>query len=236
MFLITTMGVVLALVPACSKKDAAVSANTQNPLVVESAVPTENVAAAAPDPAPVPPAEPPARPRVSSSENFALVPGSSVRVRLLQTIDTERNRVGDRFMATLDEPLVSGDRVIVPRGTTFSGHITESKRSGRFKGRAMLALSLDSFQMNGRTYPVRTSSAARVSGGHKKRNWLWLGGGSAGGALVGAAAGGGSGALIGSGAGAAAGTVGMLFTGRKDVRLPVESAVTFTIKARTNLS
>jgi hypothetical protein len=159
-----------------------------------------------------------------------------VRVRLLQTIDTERNRPGDRFVATLDEPLVSGDRVIVPKGTRFSGHITDSKRSGRFKGKALLALSLDSFELNGRTYPVRTSSAARVSGGHKKRNWLWLGGGSGGGALIGAAAGGGSGALIGGGAGAAAGTVGMLFTGRKDVRLPVESAVTFTIQARTNLS
>jgi hypothetical protein len=159
-----------------------------------------------------------------------------VRVRLLQTIDTERNRPGDRFVATLDEPLVSGDRVIVPKGTRFTGHITDSRRSGRFKGRAMLALSLDSFELHGRTYPVRTSSSARVSGGHKKRNWLWLGGGSAGGALIGAAASGGTGALIGGGAGAAAGTVGMLFTGRKDVRLPVESSVTFTIQSRVNLS
>jgi len=246
LILVSALGVGVTLLPACSRRpavDTIAADRTDVPAVTANV--DSNAATSYETTTPAPPTEtvvdrasapPLPRPRVSSSENFALVPGSTVRVRLLQTVDTERNRAGDRFLATLDEPLVSGDRVIVPKGTKFSGHITESKRSGRVKGRAMLALSLDSFEMNGRTYLVRTSPAARVSGGHKKRNWLWLGGGSAGGALIGAAASGGTGALIGGGAGAAAGTVGMLFTGRKDVRLPVEAAVTFTIQARTNLS
>jgi hypothetical protein len=229
MFLIPAISVALVILPACKRADVpAVSASAENHTVADTTLPPESAEA--------PAAEPQARPRVSPSENFALVPGSTVRVRLVQTIDTQRNRAGDRFLATLDEPLVSGNRVIVPKGTSFSGHVTESKRSGRFKGRAVLGLRLDSFELNGRSYAVRTSPSARVSGGHKKRNWLWLGGGSAGGALIGAAASGGTGALIGGGAGAAAGTVGMLFTGRKDVRLPVESPVTFTIQSRVNLS
>jgi hypothetical protein len=60
--------------------------------------------------------------------------GTVVHVRLLETLDTKRNRAGDRFTATLDEPLFSGDRVIVPKGTEFKGHIVQARESGRFKG------------------------------------------------------------------------------------------------------
>jgi len=168
---------------------------------------------------------------VRSGPTEVLAPGTTVRVRLQETIDTKRNRAGDRFNATLDEPLVVGDRVVVPRGTRFEGHVLVSNESGRFKGRAALALSLDSFALNGATYNVDTNRATRVSRGHKKRNWLWIGGGSGAGAAIGAVASGGAGALIGAGAGAAAGTVGAAFTGKRNVSLPVESRVTFTLRA-----
>jgi hypothetical protein len=179
-----------------------------------------------PAPAYAPSAAAPAR-----RSELVLAPGTSVRVRLAQTLDTKRNRAGDRFAATLDEPLVVGDRVAVPRGTPFEGHVVTSAESGRFKGRAALALRLDSFTLGGITYGVNTNRPARVSKGHKKRNWLWIGGGSGGGAAIGAIAGGGAGALIGAGAGAAAGTVGAAFTGKRHVTLPVESPVTFALQA-----
>jgi hypothetical protein len=131
----------------------------------------------------------------------------------------------------LDEPLVVGDRVAVPRGTPFEGHVVTSAESGRFKGRAALALRLDSFDLNGVKYDVNTNRPTRVSRGHKKRNWLWIGGGSGGGAAIGAIASGGTGALIGAGAGAAAGTVGAAFTGKRHVTLPVESEITFALQA-----
>src|SRR5205823_4410359 len=107
---------------------------------------------------------------------------------------------GQRFSATLDEPLVSGNRVVVPTGTMFHGRISQSKPSGRFKGRAVLSMHLTSFTMNGRTYPIRSTSAARVSAGHKKHNLAWIGGGTGSGAAIGAIAGGGAGAAIGAGA------------------------------------
>jgi len=155
--------------------------------------------------------------------------GTRMHVRLNETIDTRRNRAGDRFTATLDEPLVSGDRVVAPKGTLLRGHVTEAMPSGRFKGRAVLALSLDSLELRGHTYQLH-STASRTSRGHKKRNWLWIGGGSGGGALIGAAAAGGPAALIGAGAGAAAGTVGAAITGKRQIRLPVESRVTFVLR------
>jgi len=160
-----------------------------------------------------------------------LTPGTTVRVRLQESLDTRRNRAGDRFSASLDGPLVVNGRVAVPRGTLFNGHVVRSSESGRFKGRAALALRLDSFKLNGVTYDVNTSRPVSVSKGHKKRNWLWIGGGSGAGAAIGAVAGGGAGALIGAGAGAAAGTVGAAFTGKRHVGLPAESRVTFTLQS-----
>jgi hypothetical protein len=175
------------------------------------------------------PAPPPA-------PSVTLPAGTSFRVRLLEAIDTRRNRAGDRFTASLDEPLVDGDRVVVPKGTVFTGHVIESKPSGRFKGRAVLALRLDSFDLNGQVYVVDSTNSSRVSKGHKKHNLTWIGGGSGGGALIGAAAGGGAGALIGAGAGAAAGTVGSVFTGKREVSLPVESTLRFSLTSPVNLS
>jgi len=156
--------------------------------------------------------------------------GTTIRVRLQQTLDTQRNRARDQFIASLDEPLVVGDRVVVPKGTNFHGHIIQSKPSGQFKGRAVMALNLDSFELNGQEYEIRSTDVARASAGHKKHHLLWIGGGSGGGAAIGAIAGGGTGALIGAGAGAVAGTVGSAITGKRNVRLPAETTLTFKLQ------
>ena len=161
--------------------------------------------------------------------------GTSFRVRLLETLDTRRNRAGDQFTASLDEPLVDGDRVAVPKGTNFIGHIVTSRSSGRFKGRAVLALKLDSFTIDGQTYEIESNNSSRVSAGHKKHHLLWIGGGSGGGAAIGAIAAGGTGALIGAGVGAAAGTVGSAITGKRQVTLPAETALRFRLETPLSL-
>jgi len=58
-----------------------------------------------------------------------------------------------------------------------------------------------------------------------------IGGGTGIGAVIGGLAGGGKGALIGGLAGAGAGTAASAYTGNKDVVIPSESAVTFTLTA-----
>jgi len=75
----------------------------------------------------------------------------------------------------------------------------------------------------------------RVSAAHKKRNAVLIGGGSALGAAIGAIAGGGKGALIGAGAGAGAGTVGAGVTGKKEVGIPAETPLRFTLRAPVSL-
>lgn len=156
--------------------------------------------------------------------------GTRIRVRLGEPLDTKNSRPGERFVAHLDQPVLAGDRVIVPRGTAFHGHVVEAKSSGRFKGRAYLAVTLDSFQLHGSTYEISTAASSRSSTSHKKRNLVLMGGGSGVGAAIGAIAGGGVGALIGAGAGAAAGTTGAFITGKKNVKLPAETPLTFSLQ------
>ncbi|MGE5571279.1 MAG: hypothetical protein ACM3S5_19780 [Rhodospirillales bacterium] len=178
--------------------------------------------AAAETPEPPPPPE----------ERYAVIPaGTAVRVRLDQTLDTASNSSGDRFEATLAAPVTVEGNVVIPSGTAFKGHVTTSQQSGRLKGRAYLGVTLDSFVLNGETYRVSTGTHTRASAAHKKRNLGLIGGGAAAGALIGAIAGGGKGAAIGAGAGAAAGTAGAAATGKLNVRLPAETALTFRLKA-----
>jgi hypothetical protein len=198
--------------------------------------------AALPNSAPVvPPAQPDSAPTASVApaprsslpqERFSTVipAGTPVRVRMEQTIGTGRNRPGDRFEASLISPIVVGGNIIVPKGTLFEGHVSEARPSGRLKGRAVLGVELDSFSLNGVRYRVVTAADSRVSGRHRKRNLILIGGGSGLGATLGAIAGGPAGALIGAGAGAGAGTAGAFFTGRKNVSLPVETALTFRLR------
>jgi hypothetical protein len=166
----------------------------------------------------------------TAADGFVIPAGSELRVRLLQTLDTKRNHAGDGFRATLDAPIVLDGRVVVPKGTAFHGRVTEAKASGRLKGRAVIGLTLVSFQLHGATYPIATVARVRAGNSHKKRNVAWIGGGSGAGAAAGGIAGGGPGALIGAGAGAAAGATTAFITGRKNLKLPVETPLTFALR------
>jgi hypothetical protein len=164
-------------------------------------------------------------------DTLVIPAGTRIRVRLAQSLDTKQTPAGTRFSATLDDPIVLGDRVVVPKGTPFEGAVVESRRSGRFRGRAVLEVTLRSFQLRGTTYHIVTAPKARVSGNHKRRNLAFMGGGPAAGAGIGALAGGGVGALIGAGAGAAAGTTTAFITGRRNVKLPVETPLEFSLRS-----
>lgn len=166
----------------------------------------------------------------------ATVPeGTLLHVRLAETLDTKRNHSGDRFTATLDSPISVDGKVAIPKGANFSGRIDTSAPSGRLKGRAVMNLSLDSFELGGKKYEISTSHTGPSSGSHKKRNILAIGGGAAAGAGIGALAGGPTGALIGAGAGAGAGVAGAAFTGKKNVRIPVETPLSFQLRAPVKL-
>jgi hypothetical protein len=82
---------------------------------------------------------------------------------------------------------------------------------------------------------LNTSQVVARGRSHKKRNWGFIGGGTGGGAVIGALAAGGKGALIGSGIGAAAGTTTAFFTGKKDVVFGNERLLRFRLNREVSV-
>lgn len=121
-------------------------------------------------------------------------------------------------------------KTVIPAGTDVQGRVIASRPSGRLRGVAQLRLALDTIELNGSSYDLKTSTIARQGANHKKRNWWMIGGGTGFGALIGGLVGGGKGALIGSAAGAGAGTAAAAYTGKKDVHLPTETPLHFKLR------
>jgi hypothetical protein len=175
-------------------------------------------------------AAPPQAVTTNAPQQPLIVPaGTSVVVRLQQSLSSASAVSGQRFEAVLDQPLVAENLVVLPAGTMVTGHVTFARRSGRLRHPGELGLTLDSVVLGQQHVAIVTSSVVARGGSHKKRNWGWIGGGTGGGALIGALAGGGKGALIGGGIGAAAGTTTALLTGKKDVGFGAERRLTFRL-------
>jgi len=98
-----------------------------------------------------------------------------------------------------------------------------------------LALTLDRVTVDQQIVNLSTARVAARGGSHKKRNWGWIGGGTGGGALLGALAAGGKGALIGGGIGAVAGTTTAFVTGKKDVTFGTERRLRFRVNQDVSL-
>lgn len=156
--------------------------------------------------------------------------GTSIQIRLGQTIKSDKARSGDVWAGTLASDLVVNGKTLAKRGAPVHGRVVDAEASGRLSGVAKIALQLTSVTMNGSEEPVLTDNVSEAGGNHNKRNGALIGGGAAVGAIIGAIAGGGKGAAIGAGAGGAAGTGGAAATGKKDVTFPVETILTFVTR------
>ena len=162
-------------------------------------------------------------------ESLTVPADTPIHVTLDQAVASDQSRPGDHFETTVSEPVTMNGKTVIPQGAHAEGVVVDARHSGRLMGRAHLQLALETVSVNGQDYSVRTTSSWRTGGDHKKRNLAWIGGGAAGGALIGAVAGGGKGALIGGPVGAGAGTAVAFLTGKKDIHLRPETPLTFRL-------
>lgn len=156
--------------------------------------------------------------------------GTMLDVVLNQSISTAENRSGDSFEATVASPVIFSEKTVIPKDAIVKGHIVDAEPSGRLKGVAHLELTLDTVEVNGQSYEIATDGWGRSGKNHNKRNGILIGGGAGFGAIVGGLAGGPVGAAIGSSAGAGAGTAGAAYTGKRDIRLPAETTLSFRLE------
>jgi hypothetical protein len=203
----------------------------------------------APAPPPPPPAparnEPPARserapimrPDPPVFENAAstsrtpveLPAGTNIVIRMIDAVDSEVNRVGQTFQASLDEPVILNGVTVISRGADVIVKLVDEKQSGKLAGRTELTLDLVSVRVDGRMVDINTQSVSQASSSRTERTAKVAGGTAALGAIIGAIAGGGKGAAIGAGAGAAAGAGAQVATKGQRVKIPSETRLTFAL-------
>jgi len=175
--------------------------------------------------APTQPSHPPA------PVSITVPAGKVITVQLADPVGSKISQAGQSFGGTLAKPVEVGGEVAITAGAKVEGEVVDAKPLGRFAGGALLQLKLDSITVNGNAMPVQTATFTQTLKGKGKRTAVLAGGGAGLGALIGGLTGGGKGAAIGAAAGGGAGTAGTAFTGNKEIVLPAESAVPFTLKA-----
>jgi hypothetical protein len=156
-----------------------------------------------------------------------LVPvGTNLKIRLNDTLSSKESRVGDKFTATVMDPVRFNE-------ATVHGHIRSIVKSGSVQGRTTMNLSFDSINLTDERHGLLhgyvtkvygTSSRTDEEGGVQsesrgnqtlKRSGI----GATAGAIIGGIAGGGKGAAIGLILGGAGGAGSLAIKGHKELRI-----------------
>ena len=195
----------------------------------------------APAPAPAPvasaePAPPPAQAAVPPPAKpvpveITIPEGTRLTVRLIDAVDTEKNKEGDTFRASLDSPIVIHNKVVIPKNADVTARLISAKSAGRFAGSSSVVLALSTITVGGKVYEVQTGEFTKQGASRGGRSAAVIGGSAAAGALIGGLAGGGKGAAIGAAAGAGAGTGIQALTKGQQIKLPAETLLEFELKA-----
>lgn len=163
-------------------------------------------------------------------ETLTVPAGKVITIRLADAVGSKISQSGQSFGGSLARAVEVDGQVAIPEGAKVEGEVVDAKPLGHFAGGAMLQLRLNSIDVGGNPMPIQTSMVTQTLKGKGKRTAILGGGGAGLGAIIGGLAGGGKGAAIGALAGGGAGTAGGALTGNKEIVLPAESAVAFTLK------
>ena len=174
--------------------------------------------------------------------------GQVIRVRMNQTITSENARIGDQFTTTTVVPIYASGIEVIPAGSEIIGRVVSVTRASRKSKAGTIGVHFVSLRLpsgiaraiNGDLTDVVANSVTadnegEVSGRSAlKRNAVFIGGGAATGALIGAIAGGGKGAGIGAIVGGGFGTAGAVFS--KGNEAVVKSGTEFGVVLNQTLS
>lgn len=181
--------------------------------------------------------------------NYTVEAGKRLRVRMNDRLESKTSKIGDRFAVTVTEPVYSNTGVIViPVGSELTGRVDAVKpavKGGRVGeiDVSFVQLKLPNGvmrQINGSLSDLSEDAAKSDNEGTasgdkmKHRKAIFIGGGGAGGAILGAAIGGGKGALISGLLGAGAGLLGERMTKGEDVE--VKPGAEFSVHLNRSVS
>ncbi len=161
-----------------------------------------------------------------------MIPESTmIKVKLIDSIDSDVHVTGTKFRALLAEPLRVDGKMVYEEGTAVTGVLDNVVESGHLQTPAELSFSLISItDANGNEIPIKTYTIDEKKGSHTNRDAELIGGGALVGAIVGKLTKKKGGTVIGAAAGAAAGTATAAATGKKDIVHSAGTEAVFILK------
>jgi hypothetical protein len=183
-------------------------------------------------------------------ENATLTEGTHITLQLNDYLSTKLNNEGDKFSATVMEPIYLDDRLVVPKGSLITGSISRVVRPGRFKGKALMNLLFHSLRIQGRGEVPITASLVKVdaegsAGVHTEstiegersigKDVGRVAKPAAAGGTIGVVARGGKGGIFGTSLGAAAGLISIFATRGKDLELRRGSTLEVSLDRPLNI-
>ena len=141
---------------------------------LEEAIAVE-FAARKPKPAPAPAAKPAPAPAAQAPAPAAApkpvtVPaGTMLNVRLAQAIDVDTSATGQTFKAIVDDPVMIGGSVVIPRGASAVVQAVHVEQSGKMKGSDKISLKVNSIGFGGMVHEVSTTYVETKGKGEGKK-------------------------------------------------------------------
>jgi hypothetical protein len=188
---------------------------------------------ASPRPAPTPTSTTAAAPK-PAPKPVTVPAGTTLNVRLSQGIDVDLSHAGQTFKAVVDDPVMVGGSVVIPRGASATVQAVQVQQSGTIKGSDKISLKVNSIGFGGRVYEVVTGYVEAKGQGEGKRSARKIGGGAGLGAIVGGIAGGGEGAAIGAAVGGVTGAA-VAGGGEEHLKLAAETRLQFQLTAAVSI-
>jgi hypothetical protein len=160
---------------------------------------------------------------VQAGKNSAdIANGTTMNATLAHPVDAKKNKAGDAVTAKTTEAVRSDGRVIIPKGSTLKGHVTQASARGAGQTESVLGITFDRVVMSdGREMPVNftvraisaaetmaTSSSSFGDGGMSSGGMSGGGAGGSGHMSGGGGVLGGVGSTAGGAVGATGGAVG----------------------------
>ena len=151
--------------------------------------------------APAPPRAAAAPAPARAASGITIPAGMVVTVRMIDSIDSDITGEGERFRASIDDPIVVDNQVVIPRNADATVQVVRVSQAGAVRGADEISLKLFDITVDGRSYELATNYAEVKSGGKGKSTAKTTALTTGVGAALGAIFGGGKGAAVGVGAG-----------------------------------
>src|SRR5450755_3026604 len=87
-------------------------------------------------PPPPPPPEAPQAPQ-GPQGGFQVPSGTSLTVRMIDGVDSEKTRLGETFRASIDDPVMVDNQTVIPRGADAVVKLVEDRQSGKITGKTV---------------------------------------------------------------------------------------------------